>query len=72
MNPKVIVDDQLLAKYRALLDEEENAFNMAEHFFEEGNRRGFEEQLERMAIASSKKGLLIEKLGGPKALVSLS
>lgn len=71
MNPKVIVDDQLLAKYRTLLDEEENAFNMAEHFFEEGNRRGFEEQLERLAVASSKKTLLIEQLGGPKTLINL-
>ncbi|MDA8196564.1 MAG: hypothetical protein M0019_05045 [Actinomycetota bacterium] len=72
MNPKVIVDDQLLAKYRALLDEEENAFNLAEHFFEEGNRIGFEEQLERLATASSKKNLLLERLGGPKALVTLA
>lgn len=72
MNPDVIIDDQLLAKYRALLDEEENAFNMAEHFFEEGNRAGFEQQLERMALACGKKNLLIERLGGPKALVTLS
>jgi hypothetical protein len=38
----VVINEQTIASYRALLDEEETAFDDLEHAFEEGDRECFE------------------------------
>lgn len=40
-----VIDDHLLARYRALLDAEDAAFNQLEHAYEEGDRDHFEADL---------------------------
>ena len=37
-----VVDDQFLAKYRALLDAEDEAFDELEHAYEDGDRAHFD------------------------------
>ena len=40
-----VIDDQFLAKYRALLDAEDAAFDELEHCCEDGNRAQFDDNL---------------------------
>ena len=40
-----VIDDQFLARYRALLDAEDAAFDELEHAFEDGNRAAFNDDL---------------------------
>jgi hypothetical protein len=40
------IDDHFLDRYRALLDEEDAAFDELEHAYEDGDRPHFDEELE--------------------------
>lgn len=40
-----VIDDGFLARYRALLDAEDEAFDELEHAFEDGNREHFDHDL---------------------------
>ncbi len=44
-----VIDDHFLARYRALLDAEDKAFDELEHAFEDGDRSHFEQDLMRLA-----------------------
>jgi hypothetical protein len=40
-----VIDDHFLARYRALLDAEDEAFDELEHAYEDGDRHHFEQDL---------------------------
>lgn len=40
-----VIDDHVLARYRALLDKEDEAFDELEHAYEDGDRDHFEADL---------------------------
>jgi hypothetical protein len=65
-----VVDDQFLAKYRALLDAEDEAFDELEHAYEEGDRAHFDADLAAWCEAIEKKLSYLHRLGlvGPPAL----
>lgn len=58
-----VIDDQFLAKYRALLDAEDEAFDELEHAFEDGDRAHFNNDLTLWRRAIEKKLHYLHKLG---------
>jgi hypothetical protein len=65
-----VIDDQFLAKYRALLDAEDEAFDELEHAYEEGDRAHFDMDLAAWCAAVERKMSYLHRLGlvGPPAL----
>ena len=53
-----VVDDQFLAKYRALLDAEDEAFDELEHAYEDGDRAHFDTDLTAWRSADRAKTFL--------------
>ena len=58
-----VIDDHFLAKYRALLDAEDVAFDELEHAFEEGDRAHFETDLRLWQEAIQRKLAYLQRLG---------
>ncbi|MEY2569419.1 MAG: hypothetical protein QOE35_3948 [Actinomycetota bacterium] len=58
-----VIDDHFLAKYRALLDAEDCAFDELEHAFEEGDRAHFEADLAAWAGAIEQKLAYLARVG---------
>jgi hypothetical protein len=58
-----VIDDHFLAKYRALLDAEDAAFDELEHAFEEGDRAHFESDLQLWQEAIQRKLAYLQRLG---------
>jgi hypothetical protein len=58
-----VIDDQFLARYRALLDAEDAAFDELEHAFEDGNRIQFDTDLCAWRRAVERKLSYLHKLG---------
>jgi hypothetical protein len=57
------IDDHFLARYRALLDAEDEAFDELEHAFEDGDRAHFEADLLAWRAAMCKKLDYLHRLG---------
>ena len=58
-----VIDDQFLARYRALLDAEDEAFDELEHAFEDGDRAHFTKDLAAWRAAVEKKLRYLHRLG---------
>jgi hypothetical protein len=58
-----VIDDGFLARYRALLDAEDAAFDELEHAFEDGDRMHFNEDLTAWRKAVEKKLNYLHRLG---------
>jgi hypothetical protein len=58
-----VIDDQFLARYRALLDAEDAAFDELEHAFEDGDRAAFTCDLAAWRKAFEKKLDFLHRLG---------
>ena len=58
-----VIDDHFLAKYRALLDAEDVAFDELQHAFEEGDRAHFETDLKLWEDAIQRKLAYLQRLG---------
>lgn len=58
-----VIDDQFLAKYRALLDAEDEAFDELEHACEDGNRSQYEADLMAWRRALETKLCYLHKRG---------
>ena len=58
-----VIDDHFLAKYRALLDAEDCAFDELEHAYEEGDRAHFEADLAAWAEAIERKLAYLTRVG---------
>ncbi|MDQ1375197.1 MAG: hypothetical protein QOJ09_2535 [Actinomycetota bacterium] len=58
-----VIDDHFLAKYRALLDAEDCAFDELEHAYEEGDRAHFEADLTAWAEAIEQKLAYLARVG---------
>ena len=58
-----VIDDHFLAKYRALLDAEDCAFDELEHAYEEGDRAHFEADLRAWQEAIERKLAYLSRLG---------
>lgn len=67
-----VIDDQFLARYRALLDAEDEAFDELEHAYEDGDRVHFEADLEAWRKAMERKLCYLHRLGVvmPPAIVA--
>lgn len=65
-----VIDDQFLAKYRALLDAEDAAFDELEHAVEDGVRERFDADLQTWRSAVERKLSYLHRLGvvAPPAL----
>ena len=58
-----VIDDHFLAKYRALLDAEDAAFDELEHAYEDGDRSHFEADLALWKDAIERKLAYLQRLG---------
>ncbi len=58
-----VIDDQFLARYRALLDAEDAAFDELEHAFEDGDREHFNKDLLEWRKAVERKLGYLHRLG---------
>lgn len=58
-----VIDDQFLAKYRALLDAEDAAFDELEHAVEDGERERFDADLIAWRNAVERKLCYLHRLG---------
>jgi hypothetical protein len=58
-----VIDDQFLARYRALLDAEDAAFDELEHAFEDGDRAHFDNDLTLWRLAVERKLSYLHRLG---------
>lgn len=58
-----VIDDGFLARYRALLDAEDEAFDELEHAFEDGDRAHFDVDLTAWKCAVEKKLNYLHRLG---------
>jgi hypothetical protein len=58
-----VIDDHFLARYRALLDAEDAAFDELEHAFEDGDRAHFEADLAAWREAIERKLAYLQRLG---------
>jgi hypothetical protein len=58
-----VIDDQFLARYRALLDAEDEAFDELEHAFEDGDRAHFDADLCAWRSAVERKLKYLHRLG---------
>jgi hypothetical protein len=67
-----VVNEHFLARYRALLDEEDAAFDELEHAFEDGDREHFNADLTTWHTAISRKLHYLQRHGVEVAGVELS
>jgi predicted transcriptional regulator len=58
-----VIDDGFLARYRALLDAEDAAFDELEHAFEDGDREHFAQDLDAWRSAVERKLNYLHRLG---------
>ena len=58
-----VIDDHVLARYRALADAEIEAFDEMEHAYEEGDRTHFEMDLRSWQEAIGKKLAFLREMG---------
>jgi hypothetical protein len=58
-----VIDDQFLARYRSLLDAEDEAFDELEHAFEDGDRAHFDKDLSAWRQAVERKLSYLHRLG---------
>lgn len=58
-----VIDDQMLLKYRQLLDEEDAAFDELEHAYEDGDRDHFEADLSQWAKAARQRLVFLRQMG---------
>jgi hypothetical protein len=58
-----VIDDHMLARYRALLDAEDTAFDELEHAYEEGDRDHFQIDLEAWRCAIQAKMAYLQRMG---------
>ena len=58
-----VIDDHFLARYRALLDAEDAAFDELEHAYEDGDRAHFEADLAAWQVAIQKKLAYLSRHG---------
>ena len=58
-----VVNEHFLARYRALLDEEDAAFDELEHAFEDGDRQHFETDLRSWCDAINAKLAYLQRSG---------
>ena len=58
-----VIDDHFLAKYRALLDAEDTAFDELEHAYEDGDRTHFETDLAAWRAAIDHKLAYLRRVG---------
>jgi hypothetical protein len=58
-----VIDDGFLARYRALLDAEDEAFDELEHSFEDGNREHFDADLLAWRDAVERKLGYLHRMG---------
>ena len=57
-----VIDDQFLARYRALLDAEDEAFDELEHAYEDGDRATFEIDLVAWRSAIERRSTFLAQL----------
>lgn len=58
-----VIDDRTLARYRALLDAEDAAFDELEHAYEDGDRDHFEADLAAWRSAIDRKLAYLGRMG---------
>ena len=58
-----VIDDQILRRYRELLDAEDAAFDELEHAYEDGDRAHFELDLATWQAAVERKLAYLRRLG---------
>jgi hypothetical protein len=58
-----VIDDHMLHQYRALLDEEDKAFDELEHAYEDGDRDHFEADLSQWEQAAQRRLAYLRKMG---------
>ncbi len=63
-----VIDDQMLRRYRELLDEEDAAFDELEHAYEDGDRGHFEADLSQWAQAAQKRVGYLRQMGANLAI----
>jgi hypothetical protein len=62
-----VVNEHFLARYRALLDAEDAAFDELEHAFEDGDREHFEADLDAWERTVRRRLAFLERCGFPLA-----
>lgn len=62
-----VVNEHFLARYRALLDAEDAAFDELEHAFEDGDREHFEADLDAWEGTVRRRLAFLERCGFPLA-----
>jgi hypothetical protein len=63
MTLTAVIDDHVLQQYRALLDQEDAAFDELEHAYEEGDRPHFEADMTNWATAVQRRLAYLKQLG---------
>lgn len=58
-----VIDDQMLQRYRQLLDQEDAAFDELEHAYEDGDRDHFETDLSQWARAARARLVYLRRMG---------
>jgi hypothetical protein len=58
-----VIDDQMLQRYRQLLDQEDSAFDELEHAYEDGDRDHFEADLSQWALAAQRRLVFLRRMG---------
>ncbi|MHB1508968.1 MAG: hypothetical protein ACYCST_03965 [Acidimicrobiales bacterium] len=58
-----VIDDQMLQRYRELLDREDAAFDELEHAYEDGDRSHFEADLSDWARAAQERISYLRRMG---------
>ncbi|HXY42739.1 MAG TPA: hypothetical protein VEH29_00995 [Acidimicrobiales bacterium] len=58
-----VIDDQMLQRYRHLLDQEDAAFDELEHAYEDGDRDHFEADLSLWASAAQRRLTYLRRMG---------
>jgi hypothetical protein len=58
-----VIDDQMLQRYRQLLDQEDSAFDELEHAYEDGDRDHFEADLSEWALAAQRRLVFLRRMG---------
>lgn len=58
-----VIDDQMLQRYRELLDQEDVAFDELEHAYEDGDRDHFEADLSQWALAAQRRIVYLRRMG---------
>jgi CHASE3 domain sensor protein len=63
-----VIDDQMLQRYRELLDQEDTAFDELEHAYEDGDRDHFEADLSLWAHAAQQRVIYLRRMGAELTL----